>query len=229
MPGVYEQVVLMNKWLGVTLACVLLGVPHITVAGAPSGPYLRAQTSLGFNPKTKCPDLQIADDGTIATIGFWVPSSGIPSKISIKSSSGSNALDSAAIACVSKLRFAAATQVGDGAPIDSWQQIAFSWANSGNADERRASATEPIAGAPANARQDDFPGHAGSVMVHACVDKTGRLEGDPTIIHSSGVTSLDQAAVRIAASGVADYRPDTSANGPPVSGCVQLVVKFEMN
>lgn len=227
MPQAQERMVLMNKWLCTTLVCMLLSVSHLTLAQIPSGPYLRAQTSLGFNPKTKCPDLRIADEGTIATIGFWLTNSGIPSKISVKSSSGSNALDSAAMSCVAKLRFAAATRVGDGAPIDSWQQIAFGWTNPGNADEKRAISTEPIAGAAANARLEDVAARAGSVTVHACVDEKGRLDKDPTVIHSSGVTSLDQAAVRIAASGAADYRPDPSAGGPPVSGCVQLVVKFE--
>lgn len=217
----------MNGWLCTTLACLLLSVPPATAAETPSGPFVRAQTSLGFNPKTKCPDLRIADEGTIATVVFWVPSSGVPSRISVKSSSGSNALDTAAISCVSKLRFAPATRVGDGAPIDSWQQIAFGWANQSNTDDKRAISAEAIVGAPANARELDLAGHPGSVTVHACVDEKGRLEKDPAIIHSSGVTSFDQAAVRIAASGAADYRPDPSTGGPPVSGCVQFVIKFE--
>ena len=236
----------MHNWLGVTLACVVLSVrADISAAQTQPVPHnpLQAQTSLGFNPKTRCPDLRIADEGTIAVVVFWLPSSGTPSQISIKSSSGSNALDSAAISCVSRLRFAAATRLGDGEPIDSWQQIAFRWANQGNADATRAMtsqnpssgasrAFEPIAGAPAqiatDARQDDPGGHANSVTVHVCVDETGRLKQDPTIVHSSGKASLDQAAVRIAASGSAYYRPNTSSNGPPVSGCAQLAIKFEM-
>jgi TonB family protein len=236
----------MHNWLGVTLTCVVLSVPaHIRAAQTqpvPDNP-IGAQTTLGFNPKTRCPDLRITDEGTVAVVVFWLPSSGTPTQISIKSSSGSNALDSAAISCVSRLRFAAATRLGDGEPIDSWQQIALKWANQGTADETRAMssqnppsgasrASEPVARVPAqiaaNARQDDSGGHAESVTVHVCVDETGRLEQDPTIVHSSGMASLDQAAVRIAASGSAYYRPDTSSNGPPVSGCVQLAIKFDM-
>jgi TonB family protein len=236
----------MHNWLSVTLACVVLSLQaDISVAQTqpvPDNP-LRAQTFLGFNPKTRCPDLRIDDEGTIAVVVFWLPRSGTPSHISIKSSSGSNALDSAALGCVSRLRFAPATQLGDGEPIDSWQQFALRWANQGNADETRAMpsqnpltgasrASEPNAGAPAqitaNAKQDDSGGQANSVTVHVCVDETGRLEKDPTIVHSSGVASLDQAAVRIAASGSAYYRPETSSNGPPVSGCVQLAIKFDL-
>jgi len=159
----------------------------------------------------------------MAVVVFWLPSSGIPSHISVKSSSGSNALDSATLSCVSRLRFAAATTLGNGDPIDSWQQIALSWASR---------ASEPIAGAPAkitaNTKQDDFRGQANNVTVHVCVDEAGKLEQDPTIVHSSGIASLDQAAVRIAASGSAYYRPDTSPNGPSASGCAQLAIKFDM-
>jgi TonB family protein len=235
----------MDKWLNAILTCVVLSVAADIHAAqtqpVPANP-MWAQTYLGVNPKARCPDLRIADEGTIAVVLFWVPRGGAPSQISIKTSSGSSALDSAAISCVSRLRFAPATSLGDGDPLDSWQQIAFRWAIPSNADETRAMssqnppsgptrASEPIAGAPpqiaANARQDDSGGQANSVTVHVCVDKTGRLEQDPTIVHSSGTASLDQAAVRIAASGSAFYRPETSSNGPPVSGCAQLAIKFD--
>jgi len=215
----------MHNWLGATLTCVILSVP-VDVYAAPVPPVpenpLQAQTALGFNLKTYCPDVRITDAGTMAVVVFWLPSSGIPSHISVRSSSGSNALDSATISCVSRLRFAAATTLGSGDPIDSWQQIALGWANR---------ASEPIAGAPAEipakAKQDDSRGHANNVTVHVCVDEAGKLEQDPTIVHSSGIASLDQAALRIAASGAAYYRPDTSPNGPPASGCAQLAIKFD--
>jgi TonB family protein len=227
----------MRNWLGVTLTCVVLSVQaDIGLAQTqpiPDNP-IRAQTSFGFNSTTRCPDLRIADEGTIAVVVFWLPSSGTPSHTSIKLSSGSSALDSAAISCVSRLRFAAATRLGDGEPIDSWQQIAFRWANQGKANETRAMTSQnPLSGGtPAqvagDARQDDSSGDANSVIVRVCVNKAGRLEQDPAIVHSSGMASLDQAAVKIAASGSAYYRPDTSSNGPPVSGCAQLAIKFEL-
>jgi outer membrane biosynthesis protein TonB len=235
----------MHKWLGVTLACVVLVAPPKTRAAEtppiPDNP-LRAQTFLGFNPKKRCPDLRIADGGISAVVVFWLPRSGIPSKLFLKSPSGSNALDSAAVGCVSKLRFAPATTLGDGESIDSWQQIAFAWADQGRSDESRAlpssnstststQASEAIAGAPARAaavgRPGDSGGQANSVTVHVCVDEAGKLEHQPTIVRSSGVASLDQAAVSIAAAGSAYYRPDTSSGGPPLSGCAQLVIKFD--
>src|ERR1700684_3391784 len=122
----------MHKWLGATLACVVLSVP-VSVYAAPVPPVpenpLQAQTALGFNIKTYCPDLRIADGGIVAVVVFWLPNSGIPSRISIRSSSGSDALDSATVSCVSRLRFAAATTVRSGEPIDSWQPFAFGQAS----------------------------------------------------------------------------------------------------
>ena len=239
----------MNSWLSVTLTCAVLTIrADISAAQTqpiPDNPPV-AQTSLGFNPKTRCPDLRIADEGTLAVVVFWVSRSGIPSQISIKSSSGSNALDSAAISCVSKLRFAPLTRLGDGEPLDSWQQIAWRWAAGGNLDPNRAAmtsqpplsaaagqASEPVVGAPnptaAEPRQNDSRGQPDSVTVHVCVDETGKLKQAPTIVHSSGNAGLDEAAVKIAASGSAYYRPGTSLAGAPMSGCAQLAIKFETN
>jgi TonB family protein len=199
-----------------------MGVHAAPVPPIPESP-LHAQTALGFSPKTRCPDLRITDTGTMAVVVFWLPTSGIPSHLSIRSSSGSNALDSATISCVSKLRFAAKTTLGSGDPIASWQQIALSWAGR---------ESEPIAPAQAKttatAKQDGSRGRVSNVTVHVCVDESGKLEQDPTIVNSSGIASLDQAAVRIAASGSAYYRPDTSPNGPPATGCAQLEIKFDL-
>jgi len=65
------------------------------------------------------------------------------------------------------------------------------------------------------------------VTVHVCVDETGKLKQDPTVVRSSGKAALDQAAVKIAAAGSAYYRTDTSSNGPAATGCAQLVIQFE--
>jgi TonB family protein len=244
-PAALRTLELPMHWLSVILACLVLAVQaDISVAQTqpiPDNP-LQAQTSLGFNPKTRCPDLRIADEGTIAVVVFWVARSGIPSRISIRSSSGSDTLDSAAVSCVAKLRFAPATRLGDGEPLDAWQQIAWRWAQQNNAAEARTMTSQtspaaagrasgPTAATPtqtaAEATRDDSGGKANSVTVRVCVDATGQLKQQPTIVNSSGKASLDQAAVKIAASGSAYYRPDTSSNGPPVSGCAQLAIKFE--
>jgi TonB family protein len=212
----------MQNRLGVILTCLVLGAPaDIYAAQIPPVPEHPpwAQTPLGFNPKTRCPDLRMSDEGTAAVVVFWLSRSGVASQITVKSS-GSQTLDSAAVGCVSKLRFAPATTLGTGDAVDSWQQVAFRWADQGRTDETHTPGAAPKG-------QDDSNGRANGVTVHVCADETGKLKGDPTIVHSSGVASVDQAAVKIASSGSAYYRPDTSSNGPPVSGCAQLTIKFD--
>jgi len=219
----------MHSWLGVTVTFIALSVPaYLSAAQAPPAPDSAplAQTSLGYNPKSRCPDLRIADEGAIAVVFFWLPRSGTPSQISLRSTSGSNALDSAALSCVAKLRFAPGTRLGDGEAIDSWRQIAFRWAETRTMTEAPVSGTGP-APTTTDARANDAGGQAGSVTVHVCVDEAGALKQEPTIMHSSGKASIDQAAVKIAASGSAYYRPDTSSSGPPGSGCAQLTIRFE--
>ena len=179
---------------------------------------IQAQTALGFNPKNRCPDLRLADEGTIAVVVFMVGRSGIPSQVSIKSTSGSAGLDAAAVGCVLKLRFAPATRLGDGEPFDAWQQIAWRWADRGNQDGRQNSTIS--VGSPKQAG-------AGEVTVHVCVDDEGKLKQNPIVVHSSGDTRLDEAAIKIAASGPQYYRPETTVDGRTVSGCAQLAIRFE--
>jgi TonB family protein len=166
----------------------------------------------------------MAKEGTITVVAFWLSGRGVPSRIFVKSSSGSNALDSAAVGCVSKLQFAPATTPGTGDPIDSWRAVGFMWADQVQTDQTRASAAPA---ARATAGQSESGGREESVIVHVCADETGNLKQDPTIVHSSGVASLDQAAIKIAKSGSAYYRPLASSNGSTASGCVQLAIKFD--
>ena len=212
----------MNHWIGVTLAIVGLNGPATTYAAqippVPDNP-LRAQTLLGFSLKSRCPDLRMVDGGTRTVVVFWVPKRGTHSQISLKKSSGSDELDSAAIGCVSKLRFAPLTTPGDGEPVDSWQQIALSWV-----DQPTAAAPARIQAGP---KPDDSSGQGDTVTVHVCVDEHGRLVKEPAIVQSSGVASLDQAAVKIAAAGSAYYHPLTSSSKPSTSGCAQLAIKFD--
>jgi TonB family protein len=212
----------MRNWLVAVLLCGCLGgvVHGAQLPPVPDHPP-PAQTSLGFNASSRCPDLRMDDEGTVAVVVFWLSRSGIASHISVKSSSGSKALDDAAAACVSKLRFAPKTTIGSGDPVDSWQQAAFRWTDHGAANETRAAAE-------ATAKSQDESNVQGkSATVHVCVDETGKLKQDPTIVHSSGVASVDQAAVKIAASGSAYYRSDKPSGGAPATGCAQLTIRFD--
>jgi len=173
---------------------------------------------------------------------FLVGASGVPSRASIKSSSGSEALDTAAMNCVLKLRFQPATRAGDGVAVDSWQEIAWRWATQ-REQHRDPQGTASRASPPdaqnsialtaakendAGVRPESSPPKEAKVELHICSDVAGKLVQDPTIIRSSGDPGLDEAAVAIAKSGSGYYRPAVTSGGKPVSGCVQLAIKFEI-
>src|SRR5579864_9074603 len=86
----------------VLLACAAAGAAETQPIPAN---LVQAQMPLGFSLKSRCPELRMSDDPAAAVLQVWVPRSGIPAHVAIKSSSGSAALDAAALSCVSKLKF----------------------------------------------------------------------------------------------------------------------------
>jgi len=67
----------------------------------------------------------------------------------------------------------------------------------------------------------------GIATVSVCVDSAGRLNGKPTIDHSSGIARLDEGALKLAKAGSGYYRP-TTEDGRPVSACYPFRVKFQL-
>jgi TonB family protein len=217
----------MRKWRCTTLTCTVLIVQaNLSTAQVAPAPKetLQAHVAWLSNATKSCPDLRVAEDGTAAVVVFLVGRSGVPSRPSIKLSSRSEALDAAAINCVLRLRFQPATRLGDGEPIDSWQEIAWRWASQEHLD------STAIVAAPKESdtgRREGTAGKDGRVAVRVCADNTGKLAQGATILRSSGNSELDEAAVKIAESGSPYYRPGTTLDGKPVSGCAQLVIQFE--
>ena len=217
----------MRKSRCTTLTCaVLLAVQTNTVAAqgvpAPASVSL-AHVALRYDPVRQCPDLRLAADGA-AVVLFLVGPTGVPSRAAIKSSSGSEALDTAAMNCVVKLRFQPATRAGDGAAVESWQEAAWRWATQREYPQGTASRADNVA----SASRESSPPKDAKVELHVCSDVAGKLAQDPTVIRSSGDPGLDEAAVAIAKSGYGYYRPATTLGGKPVSGCAQLAIKFEI-
>ena len=220
------------------LACATLCAAWLSPArGAPpQGAELRdATVALGYDPRGRCPELIQAEteDGAAALVVLVVGPSGVPSQPSIKSSSGSESLDAAALRCVMQLRFSPAVRAGEGSAVSSWQEIAWKWGRGHLAPA--APAAGPAAGnatatlaATTIAAAASIPAASGSAAgpaeVRVCADESGRLIQDPVVTRSSGDARLDAAAVGIARSGVPYYRPGGAAS---VSGCVQLAIKFE--
>lgn len=191
--------------------------------GPPPGAELReASVAVGYEAKGRCPDLIQTDvqEPSAALVVLVVGPSGVPSQPSIKTSSGSESLDSAAVSCVMKLRFLPAVRAGEGSAMASWQEIAWKWGRGHSAQSPPAAGT--ALAAPSNAAR--YVGTAAGAEVRVCADESGKLAADPVITRSSGDSALDEAALRIARSGAPYYRP---AGAAAVSGCVQLAIKFE--
>ena len=67
----------------------------------------------------------------------------------------------------------------------------------------------------------------GVVVVRGCVDSTGRLTSDPTLVQSSGKPRLDDAALKLARAGSGHYRA-TTEDGKPVSSCYAFGIRFDL-
>ena len=119
----------MRNGLRLGLTCgVLLAAPLDvgTAQDRPSpGSVVAARPAWRYDPAQRCPGLEVSPKGYGAVIDFFVSAGGMPSKAFISTSSHSDSLDAAALACVQKLRFQPASRMGDGVPTESWQRIAL--------------------------------------------------------------------------------------------------------
>jgi TonB family protein len=228
----------MNIRRSAFLACAAL--PAVAAApawaGPPAGAELReASVAVGYETRARCPGLIQTDvqEPSAALIVLVVGPSGVPSQASIRTSSGSESLDTAALSCVTKLRFLPAVRAGEGSAMSSWQEIAWKWGREHFAQSPPAAGSAPVAaiaapgvaaGGAATAGPAGAPAAAGGAEVRVCADETGKLTQDAVITRSSGDPGLDQAALRIARSGAPYYRP---AGATAVTGCAQLAIKFE--
>jgi TonB family protein len=227
----------MDKRRSALLACAALVAVLVAPARAapPAGAELReASVAVGYEPQGRCPGLIQTDvqEPSAALVVLVVGPSGVPSQPSIKSSSGSESLDAAALSCVMKLRFLPAVRAGEGSAMASWQEAAWKWGRehfAPSAPAAGAAAAAPPAALRAPASAAAAPpaalrAPAGGTEVRVCADETGKLTQDPVITRSSGDSGLDEAALAIARSGAPYYRP---AGAAAVTGCAQLAIKFE--
>jgi TonB family protein len=211
-------------------------------SGAAGAEELRAaQLAWGSDPAKRCPELRqtSAEEGAVAVVKLKVGPTGAPSQPSITASSGSSGFDAAAVACVSKLHFLAATRYGDGSTVESWQQFALKWTGvvsvpqaarcaaadaSGTGSAPAAVVTEPSEGTRG---QRDQPGPtAARAGVCVCVDETGKISQAPVLTNSSGLPGFDKAALELSAA--AHYRPPLSTSGQPAAGCFRFKVGIEV-
>lgn len=203
----------------VFLACIASSGP---ARSAPPVPQVvrDADIAMGYDAKGRCPELTHADpaDRAAALVLFLVGPTGVPSRASIKSSSGSQSLDAAAVSCVSRLRFLPAVHAGDGEAMDSWQEMAWKWGRSHTETAPAAAAAAPATATAAMsiAATTSAAATAGARPAEArvCLDASGALAQDPVITRSSGDSGLDAAALN-AARSASPYRP---------GGCLRVLI-----
>jgi TonB family protein len=122
---------------------------------------------------------------------------GQPTAVTVTNSSGSRALDAAAVACAKKAHFQAAT--GEGKPVDGQFSLSVKWELLPSADACSPSMTiawgvtvsvEPSPTAPPS----PIPVNAESVV---CACMNGKNASEPVILSSSGVQRLDEGAIKL--------------------------------
>jgi len=133
--------------------CGVLLAAQLGVATAqdrpPPGSVIGARPAWRYDPAERCPGLEVSPKGYGAVVDFYVNSAGAPSKAFISTSSRSDSLDAAALACVAKLRFQPAVHLGDANPVESWQRIALKAEDPPPPPPGAATSAAPSAGAAA--------------------------------------------------------------------------------
>ncbi len=230
----------MRDWRRAALTGVALGLlcslPQLSAAQSEGSPPAAARTAnlaVITNFSARCPELKRGDPGeaAVAIVVFRVGVTGLPSAASISASSHSASLDAAATSCIMKLRFQPATRPGDGEAVASWQQLALRWLRPSEHTSAAASTSAApatlSAPAPAAAASHAPPAADARVDVRVCVDGSGKLAQQPTVVRSSGDAQFDAAALRIAQSASGSYRPTTGLEPVSTSDCTPLTLSIE--
>lgn len=226
----------------VTFGCALalaaypqLMIAQTSAAAPAAGSLPTARFAWGSDPAKRCPELRHtnAEEGATVVMEFLVGSTGVPSKVSVLESSGSESFDAAATGCVMKLHFLPATRIGDAVAIDSWQKLAMKSAAPASApqaahcDQAGESANSAVVADAQEANDRKQPGPtAARAGVCVCVDESGKLTQPPVLTNSSGNAGFDKAALEL--SSVAHYRPPASSNGQPTPGCFRFKVGLDV-
>lgn len=67
----------------------------------------------------------------------------------------------------------------------------------------------------------------GAATVQVCVNASGRLTKEPTVVATSGSARLDEGALKLARAGSGHYRA-TTEDGRPVDSCYPFRVRFQI-
>jgi periplasmic protein TonB len=70
-------------------------------------------------------------------------------------------------------------------------------------------------------------GESGTATVHVCTDSKGKLTEEPKISGTSGISRLDDGAMKLAKAASGRYKP-ASEDGNPIASCFDFRIKFQL-
>jgi len=70
-------------------------------------------------------------------------------------------------------------------------------------------------------------GESGTATVHVCTDTKGKLTEEPKIEQTSGISRLDEGAMKLAKAASGRYKP-ASEDGQPIASCFGFRIKFQL-
>jgi protein TonB len=70
-------------------------------------------------------------------------------------------------------------------------------------------------------------GESGTATVHVCTDTKGKLTEEPKLDQTSGISRLDEGAMKLAKAASGRYKPATE-DGNPIASCFGFRIKFQL-
>ena len=70
-------------------------------------------------------------------------------------------------------------------------------------------------------------GESGTATVQVCTDSKGKLTDEPKVSESSGISRLDEGALKLAKAASGRYKPATE-DGQPIASCFGFRIKFQL-
>jgi TonB family protein len=209
-------------------------VPHESPAGEDLKDVVPARLASDLAAVCSYPDEALkANEQGVTQLRVSIDTSGAATSVALESSSGSERLDSAALACGPKLRFTPATRAGQPVPFTGMIKVVWSGyrplaktcdrpSSAEFSDFRVRYVMDPALIAQIDREREKvaagMPAEAdGHAIACVCIDAAGKPTAQPRIMESSGQARLDAVAL-----GIAEGLPQHAGTG----GCIRITFDF---
>jgi TonB family protein len=170
-----------------------------------------------------------ANEKGVTQLSVSIDTAGAATSVALESSSGSERLDSAALACGPKLRFTPATRAGQPVPFTGVIKVVWSGyrplaktcdrpSSAEFSDFRVRYVMDPSLIAQIDRERAKPAAEVdGQAVACVCIDESGKLTAEPNIMESSANARLDAVAL-----GIAKGLPHHAGTG----GCIRITFDF---